>query len=205
MPSSNDGSKPSSGANGVSTSSTHSSVRASPPSHSWLALPTPLKHLFSKFPLRTLPPSQLPARTAHHREQHVLYVFTDPSGPDNNTPSFNPTCLKWQTYFKFIGLDFRTVASTNHASPTGALPFMIPASSSNLQGSATGQMPVVPSNKLQKWAREKGIGQEEPDSMRYEAYMSLLDHRIRKAWVRCFLWRLSLYAAFSNLSLLMSL
>ncbi|MCJ1432771.1 hypothetical protein MMC27_002128 [Xylographa pallens] len=183
MPPSNDGSKPASGENGVSTSCTPSSARALPPSRPWLALPAPLKHLFSKFPLRTLPFSQLPVRTAQHRDQHVLYIFTDPSSPDYNTPSFNPTCLKWQTYLKFIGVDFHTVASTNHASPTGALPFLIPASSSNLQGEATGKMSVVPSNKLQKWARDKGLTREEPDSMRYEAYMSLLDHRIRRAWL----------------------
>lgn len=45
------------------------------------------------------------------------------------------------------------------------------------------QKSVVASNRLQKWAREKGLGREEPESMRYEAYMALLDHRIRRAWV----------------------
>ncbi|MCJ1281437.1 hypothetical protein MMC26_000756 [Xylographa opegraphella] len=183
MPSSNDGSKAPSSEYGDSTSWTPSSARPSLPRRPWPALPAPLKHLFSKFPLRTLPPSQLPARTANHRDQHVLYIFTDPSGPEYNTPSFNPTCLKWQTYLKFIGLDFRTVASSNHASPTGALPFLMPASSSNPQGEASGHTLVVPSSKLQKWTREKGLTQEEPDSMRYEAYTSLLDHRIRRAWL----------------------
>lgn len=42
---------------------------------------------------------------------------------------------------------------------------------------------MVASNRLQRWAREKGKGREEPDSIRYEAYMALLDHRIRRAWV----------------------
>ena len=183
MPSSNNSSKPHLDEEGVSRTSASSTARASPQSRPWLALPAPLKHLFSKFPLRTLPASQLPARTAHHRDEHVLYIFTNSSDLDGNTPSCNPTCLKWQTYLKFTGLDFHTAASTNHASPTGALPFLIPASSSNLQGEATGQSSVVPSNKLQKWAQDKGFVQEEADSMRYEAYMSLLDHRIRRAWV----------------------
>ena len=189
MPPRNEGSKPPSGDNGVSAPWSPPIARASPPRRPWLALPPPLKHLFSKFPLRTLPSSQLPARTAHHRDQHVLYIFTDPSSPDHNTPSFNPTCLKWQTYLRFIGLDFHTVASTNHASPTGALPFLIPASSSNPEEEGTGKTSVVPSNKLQKWTRDKGLTREEPNSLRYEAYMSLLDHRIRRAWVSRLLWR----------------
>ncbi|MCJ1419323.1 hypothetical protein MMC32_005677 [Xylographa parallela] len=183
MPPRNEGSKPPSGDNGVSAPWSPPIARAFPPRRPWLALPPPLKHLFSKFPLRTLPSSQLPARTAHHRDQHVLYIFTDPSSPDHNTPSFNPTCLKWQTYLRFIGLDFHTVASTNHASPTGALPFLIPASSSNPEEEGTGKTSVVPSNKLQKWTRDKGLTREEPNSIRYEAYMSLLDHRIRRAWL----------------------
>ncbi|MCJ1389856.1 hypothetical protein MMC18_002713 [Xylographa bjoerkii] len=183
MPSSNDSSKPPASENGTATSRAPSSSRVSPQTRPWLALPAPLKHLFSLFPLRTLPSSQLPARTAHDRDQHMLYIFTDPTGSDHNAPSFNPTCLKWQTHLKFLHLDFRTVASTNHASPTGALPFLIPALSSSLQGEATGQSSVVPSNKIQKWARDKGLTREEPDNMRYEAYMSLLDHRIRRAWL----------------------
>lgn len=42
---------------------------------------------------------------------------------------------------------------------------------------------MVASNRLQRWAREKGKEREEPESIRYEAYMALLDHRIRRAWV----------------------
>ncbi|MCJ1398119.1 hypothetical protein MMC11_001316 [Xylographa trunciseda] len=183
MISSNGSSKLLSGENGTPTSRPPSSARASPPSRPWFALPAPLKHLFSLFPLRTLPSSQLPARTAHHRDQHVLYIFTDPTTSNRNAPSFNPTCLKWQTYLNLLGLDFRTAASTNHASPTGTLPFLIPSSRTNLQDEVVGQTAVVPSNKLQKWARDKGIIREEPDTMRYEAYMSLLDHRIRRAWL----------------------
>ena len=149
----------------------------------WFAVPVPLKRLFSHFPLRTLPASELPVRTAPHRGQHTLYLFTTASVASRNEASFNPTCLKWQTYLKFLGVDFQTVPSTNHASPTGALPFLIPALGNRTGLDTTNQAPVVPSSRLQKWARENGKGREEPESMRYEAYMALLDHRIRRAWV----------------------
>lgn len=155
--------------------------------NSWFALPAPLKYLFSRFPLQTLPPSQLPIRTAPYRDQHTLYIFTTASAATRNGPSFNPTCLKWQTYLKFLGVDFQTIASTNHASPTGVLPFLIPATGSEVGSSEdVSQKGVVVSNRLQKWAKEKGLGREEPESMRYEAYMALLDHLIRRAWV-CFI------------------
>ena len=158
--------------------------RAAFTSTSWLALPAPLKHLFARFPLQTLPSSPLPIRTAIHRDQHTLYIFTTASAATHNGPSFNPTCLKWQTYLKFLEVDFQTVASTNHASPTGALPFLIHATGSEgWSAGDDGGKSVVASNRLQRWAREKGKGREEPESFRYEAYMALLDHRIRRAWV----------------------
>ena len=149
----------------------------------WFAVPAPLKRLFSHFPLRTLPAPELPVRTAPHRDQHTLFSFTTVSAARRNEASFNPTCLKWQTYLKFLGVDFQTVPSTNHASPTGALPFLIPSLGNTTGSDTINQAPVVPSNRLQRWAREKGLGREEPESMRYEAYMALLDHRIRRAWV----------------------
>ena len=183
MPTSKDSSKLPSSENGKPVSRTSSAAHGLPPTSAWLALPAPLKHIFSLFPLRILPCSPLPIRTAHDRDRNTLYVFTDSISSEHNAPSFNPTCLKWQTYLKFLDLDFRTVASTNHASPTGALPFLMPGMLSGSQGEAAGQVSVVPSNRLQQWARDKGLGREEPDSMRYDAYISLLDHRIRRAWV----------------------
>ncbi|TVY85594.1 Metaxin, partial [Lachnellula willkommii] len=38
-------------------------------------------------------------------------------------------------------------------------------------------------NKLVKYAEEQGKTVEESSSMRYEAYQSLIDHRIRDAWL----------------------
>ena len=79
---------------------------------------------------------------------------------------------------KFVGIDFDIIPSNNHASPTGALPFLLPAHPLQANG-------PIPSNKLQKWAIEQVHCEEEQQlDVRFEVYASLLDHRIRNAWVR---------------------
>ena len=88
---------------------------------------------------------------------------------------------QYQTYLKFGGLPFRTVPSTNHASPTGALPFLLPLGPDSSSPSES-TLPIA-SNKLQKWANEQGVTLEEPSDLRYDAYLTLVDHRIRNAWV----------------------
>lgn len=115
-----------------------------------------------------------------------------------------------QAYMVFKGIDFITISSNNHASPTGALPFILPASSSNTPGEAV--LPV-PSTRIERWTREKNVStktagtssderwkrrsqraeasastKQEPASkesleLRYEAYMSLVNYRIRNAYV----------------------
>ena len=110
----------------------------------------------------------------------------------------------------FKGIDFVTISSNNHASPTGALPFLLPASSSKNHGEAV--LPV-PSTRIERWIRERNSGKQgtgrpsdegenqsnqkavtsastakksnskESLDMRYEAYMSLLNYRIRNAYV----------------------
>jgi hypothetical protein len=85
-----------------------------------------------------------------------------------------------QAYLKFSKIPFRVASANNHASPSGSLPFMLPSSPEPYK-----QSQPVPSGKLQRWAMnnsEKAI--EESGDLRYEAYLSLLDHRIRRAWVR---------------------
>lgn len=134
------------------------------------------------------------------------------------------TCSNVQAYLKFAGIRFLTISSTNHASPTGVLPFLIPALTSKTN---VRELPI-PAAKLQRWAltetsrnskkrptlkdfshakkdavveegdskfearektfqhaepKERTFGLEEPRDMRYDAYLSLLDNRIRNAWV----------------------
>ncbi|OJD16431.1 hypothetical protein AJ78_03418 [Emergomyces pasteurianus Ep9510] len=149
------------------------------------SVPTPIKHVFDKFPLITYPSNQLPRRIAGRSENHTLYVFTTTRGAARGAPSFNPQCLKWQAYLKFVGIAFETVASNNHASPTGALPFLLPAPSS----AASSGDPLAPihSSKIQKWAIEQFHAEEEQQlGMRFDVYSSLLDHRIRNAWLYMF-------------------
>ena len=83
-----------------------------------------------------------------------------------------------QAYLKFNAIDFRTAPSNNHASPTGVLPFILPAASLSVT-----QTTPVPSNKILKWTATHGGKQEEVANVRYEAYSSLLDHRVRSAWL----------------------
>ncbi|KAF4308299.1 hypothetical protein GTA08_BOTSDO03800 [Botryosphaeria dothidea] len=144
-------------------------------------VPAPVKRLFDKFPLVTYAANELPHRAPRERQRPQLYIFTTEDGAQRGEPSFNPSCLKWQAYFKFSRVDFVTVASSNHASPSGALPFLLPGGAN---ASILDQPHVVPSGKLQKWVTENASTPvEEPDDDRFEAYMSLLDHNVRRAWL----------------------
>ena len=200
---------------------------SSPPPNSWLQTPKPVRILFSHFPLRTLPANPLPQRTlaTAARKRHTLFIYTSAASYDDDDdarliPSFNPTCLKWQTYMLLNDVEFEVVASSNHASPSTALPFVIPAeespdtrrkaslekSSWDAVGSdrtpgsevkASGVRPSapVPVSKLESWIHEqsgKPLGSRNPsEKLRCEAYISLIEHRIRPAWVSCASSRLS--------------
>ncbi|KAF7522668.1 hypothetical protein G7054_g12059 [Neopestalotiopsis clavispora] len=146
----------------------------------WFDVPAPLARLFRRFPLVTYPANNLPVRSPTHRHLPTLYVFASDHDAVRGLPSFNPSCLKWQTFLKLAGVEFRIISSTNHASPTGALPFLIPPSTPSDIGS---QVPV-PSNKLERYALDHGAQiVPDVDTLRLEAYQSLLDHRIRNAWL----------------------
>jgi len=145
------------------------------------AIPAPLKPIFDRVPLLTYPANDLPLRSPRKRGENVLHVFTTLEDAKIGRPSFNPACLKWQAYLKFTGIPFTTGPSTNHASPSGALPYLQPAVSTT---EPTKQ--PIPSNKLKRWIaaqNQSSTPHKEPEDPRHEAYASLLDHRIRRAWV----------------------
>ncbi|KAM0805644.1 hypothetical protein BDR22DRAFT_831001 [Usnea florida] len=176
----------------------------------WFTTPKPIRRLFDKFPLQSYSINELPQRSPRNRDRHTLWIFTTKEGAQLGAPSFNPGCLKWQAYLIFKGVDFLTIPSNNHASPSGALPFLIPASSSKSPGE--GVLPV-PSTRIERWVREYNFSQkttgmrynegskrqnqpteikastekdptsEDSSNMRYEAYMSLLNYRIRNGYV----------------------
>ncbi|KAK1065350.1 phosphatidylserine decarboxylase [Friedmanniomyces endolithicus] len=145
------------------------------------AIPAPLKPIFDRVPLLTYAANDLPFRSPRKRGENVLHVFTTLEDARTGRPSFNPACLKWQAYLKFTGIPFTTLPSTNHASPSGALPYLQPAFSTT---EPTKQ--PIPSNKLKRWIAAQNPSStphKEPEDPRHEAYASLLDHRIRRAWL----------------------
>jgi metaxin len=71
------------------------------------------------------------------------------------------------------------VAANNHASPTGVLPYLTPAASSSSPSSSQ----PIPSNKILKWvASQTGVA-DTISGLKYDAYTSLVDHRIRSVWL----------------------
>lgn len=187
-----------------------SKTQARETSPQWLTTPQPIRRLFDKFPLRIYSVNELPQRSPRNRENNTLWIFTTNEGAQLGAPSFNPGCLKWQAYMIFKGIDFVTISSNNHASPTGALPFLLPAS--NTKNPLEAVLPI-PSTRIERWVREKEVNTEkagrpsdeglearnqhveasvstkqkstskESLDMRYEAYMSLLNYRIRNAYL----------------------
>lgn len=85
-------------ANTASQGKSQPRPRKEPKAVSWpcFTTPQPIKRLFDKFPLYTYPHNELPERTAQHRDQNALYVFTTDDGTRRGLPSYNPGCLKWQ-------------------------------------------------------------------------------------------------------------
>ncbi|KAL8392251.1 hypothetical protein RB595_002446 [Gaeumannomyces hyphopodioides] len=185
-----------------------SSSTTSPPATGYSLLsgriPAPLQRLFDRFPLTTYPPNDLPARCPlpAERDLPTLHVFISEEDAARGRPSFNPTCLKWQTFLKIAGVDLRLVPSTNHASPSGALPFLLPpivAADAPAPKSPPPTSPnpaPVPAHKLQAYARAHGTTTTTttpPSSQQQNArgagaaaepaYAALLDHAVRRAWL----------------------
>ncbi|KAF9736731.1 mitochondrial outer membrane protein [Paraphaeosphaeria minitans] len=176
----------------------HSTRRAhSTPSRSIFAVPTPIKQLFDCFPLLTYSPNDLPQRAPRHRDAHTLFVFATEQQATDGAPSYNPVCLKWQVstqeaYLKFSGIKYRTVSSNNHASPSGVLPFLLPASTETSK-----PPPPVSSAKLQRWAMNNTArAVEEPGDLRSSDKKGLgkVSHLLEA--LRCRLIQVQLYSVY---------
>ncbi|KAL1297228.1 hypothetical protein AAFC00_004792 [Neodothiora populina] len=147
-----------------------------------IGVPEPVKKVFSKFPLVTYGENSLPITSPRRRDEHCLWIWTTPEGAEEGALSFNPTCLKWQVYLKFRNVSYRTLASNNHASPSGSLPFLTAAEvftrTDKLRASP------IPSSKIRNWALEQNSQKDDHDlPLRAETYMALIDDRIRRAWL----------------------
>ncbi|KAF2104419.1 hypothetical protein NA57DRAFT_70626 [Rhizodiscina lignyota] len=162
------------------SSSTLSASKSQGSRHSFFSVPASVKRIFDKVPLVTYAENKLPLRAPRVGSEHLLWIFTSEDGAETGRPSFNPSCLKWQTYLKICAVQFRTIPSNNHASPSGSLPFLMPKERYQSPSEAG---TVIPANKLQKWVKENGQRPEESPDARLEAYLSLVDHSIRRAWL----------------------
>ncbi|EKJ79309.1 hypothetical protein NXS19_003798 [Fusarium pseudograminearum] len=164
-----------------------------PQSNRWFVVPRPIRNLFNHFPLHVYGPEELPVRSpATVRQRPALYVFVADQDALLGKPSYNPSCLKWQTVLKIAGIEFDIVPSNNHASPSGALPFLLPSSSQSSKP-LTGE-------KIHKYAREHAAHTfPNISSPRLEAYQALLTQNIRQAWLY------TLYLLPANAPLLKSL
>ncbi|KAH6845024.1 hypothetical protein B0I37DRAFT_378978 [Chaetomium sp. MPI-CAGE-AT-0009] len=162
-----------------------SSISPAAPSWRKMQIPRPLQQLFDYFPLQTHEPNTLPERSQHltSNDLPTLYVFSTDSDARLGLPSFNPGCLKWQTLLRLANLDFRTLPTTNHASPTGSLPFLLPPRTSP----TTAPLPI-PANNLLAYARKHQPSTDpadlDPDlPPRSQAYLSLVNLSLRNAWL----------------------
>ncbi|KAK4121114.1 hypothetical protein N657DRAFT_547191, partial [Parathielavia appendiculata] len=146
-----------------------------------MQVPRPLQQLFDHFPLRTYGANDLPDRSQRLTSSDLptLYVFSTDSDARLGLPSFNPACLKWQTLLRLAGLEFRILPSTNHASPTGSLPFLLPP-----RTSSTASSPPIPASKLLAYARQHTSAELDPEfPLRSQAYLSLVTLSLRNAWI----------------------
>ncbi|KAK0387186.1 hypothetical protein NLU13_5499 [Sarocladium strictum] len=170
-------------------------------SQSIFTIPQPIRSLFNRFPLQTYPPNSLPsspsstaASPSEATASPTLYIFASPSQP-LSSPSPNPTCLKLQTYLLAAGVQHTCVSSTNHASPSGALPFLLlpGENSSSSRKPLTGGKIVEYAKQNARDAALLGDAEEHP---KIEAYRSLISQAIRPAWLH------DLYLVEANITLL---
>ncbi|KAG6005708.1 hypothetical protein E4U21_007724 [Claviceps maximensis] len=154
-------------------------MTASPPS--FFTAPQPIRALFKFFPLVVHDAEPLPARAPGRvRRRARLHVFSTEEDALCGRASYNPGCLKWQTYLRIANLEFDLVPSTNHASPSGSLPYLLPATSDS--------RPEIPltGSRIAQYAQKhslRRIDSAEAASPRQEAYLSLLSQNIRPAWL----------------------
>ncbi|KAI9900458.1 hypothetical protein N3K66_004720 [Trichothecium roseum] len=180
-----------------------------PGASSWLALPTPIRRLFKLFPLVTYPPTPLPCRSptaattatassssSFSEQRPRLYIFSSEEDARLGRPSYNPACLKWQTLLRIAGVDVDLTPSSNHASPSGSLPFLLlPAPASDAAvGTAeeksgspagAGAASVVPAGSGMLGFAKNRTGFEVPSvpEHKLEAYKALVAQAIRPAWL----------------------
>ncbi|ERT02250.1 hypothetical protein HMPREF1624_00548 [Sporothrix schenckii ATCC 58251] len=193
-----------------------SSLTSSPPSL-FPPIPAPLQRLFDLVPLIIYPANALPGDDDPGLDSldndlagdsdgslsflPTLYVFIEPADAARGRASFNPTCLKWQTFLRFADIPVRLAASSNHASPTGALPFLQPSrrrtpSQPKSKATTTPQPPrPIPAHDFPEFVKKNAQESQSSsssstvipstlrDNPKAAAYQALLDTSLRRAWL----------------------
>ncbi|KAI9167713.1 Metaxin-1 [Paramyrothecium foliicola] len=153
----------------------------------FFAVPAPVRELFKLFPLHVYPAEPLPLRAADlaspSSQRPRLFVFSNAVDARDGRPSYNPSCLKWQcttqTILRVAGVDVELVPSNNHASPSGALPFLLPSSPTSYAA-----VSPLTSSKIGRYAQDHAQDRLRDESHpRLQAYQSLLTQNIRPAWL----------------------
>ncbi|KHN96667.1 uncharacterized protein MAM_05610 [Metarhizium album ARSEF 1941] len=117
-----------------------------------------------KWQVRRPPPSNLKPQTP------------DPHDPRASDRKQNKN---HQTYLRMANIEVDLVPSTNHASPSGALPFLLPPSTDSRPDIA------LTGSKIAHYAQKHSTYSpiRESTSPRTEAYLSLMAQSIRPAWL----------------------
>ena len=101
------------------------------------------------------------------------------------------------------GLSFGIQPSNNHSSPSGSLPFLIPGESSNSKENSKNSTSIgrktISAASLQSWINQNSDSaqlqeEEEALTLRESAFLSLLEHRVRPAWLHAFYLTANLYS-----------
>ncbi|PWI75373.1 mitochondrial outer membrane protein (Sam35) [Purpureocillium lilacinum] len=142
------------------------------------AVPGPVRQLFKLFPLCVYPAESLPARApAQVRKRPRLQVHARHSSLENDLEA-NRKAHHVQAFLRIAGVDVEIVPSNNHASPSGALPFLLPASSD--------PRPDVPltGSKIERYALDRSqYAMPDVSSSQFDAWLSILSQKIRPAWL----------------------
>ncbi|RFU72057.1 mitochondrial outer membrane sam35, partial [Trichoderma arundinaceum] len=95
------------------------------------------------------------------------------------------------TFLRIAGVDVHLVPSNNHASPSGALPFLLPPTTSDSTSttappSSNSLKSAVPltGGKIERYAKDHSSHEipTESSSSRVDAYQALLSQSLRPAW-----------------------
>lgn len=79
-----------------------------------LAVPAPIKRIFDSVPLTTYAANASPVGALHARDSNVLLVLATPEDAASGTPSYDPSCLKWQVRPRTCSTDSKIETETKH-------------------------------------------------------------------------------------------